>query len=99
MNGVLVEILDVSLATLDEGALWGRHVEAPAAGALIEGARFPIVGWTLGKQDPVVAVELTDESGVFTRVAVDVARPDVGAVFPQAADAERAGFRTSASVA
>ena len=56
-DGAAVEILEVALAPVDRDVLWGRHVDQPRTGATIEGSSFPIVGWALGRSEPVVAVE------------------------------------------
>ena len=94
-----VEIYDLSLAPLDSEALWGRNIDHPKVGALLEGTTITIVGWVLGRESPATSVELVSAGNVLERVPVDEARPDLVSAFPQATNPENGGFRATLGVA
>jgi glycosyltransferase involved in cell wall biosynthesis len=54
-----------------------------------------VLGWALGEETQVVAVEFLVDGKVFWRAAVRAEREDLAKAFPDYADAGRAGFRTT----
>jgi glycosyltransferase involved in cell wall biosynthesis len=54
-----------------------------------------MLGWALGEDAGVVAVEFLIDGKAFWRAAVRADRPDLAEAFPDYADAGRAGFRTT----
>lgn len=94
-----IEIHHLSLLPFDPGALWGRNIDSPKPGVLLEGATITIVGWVLGRESPATSVEVLSGGHVLERVPVLEPRPDLVSAFPQAQDAQRGGFRATLGVA
>jgi glycosyltransferase involved in cell wall biosynthesis len=57
-----------------------------------------LVGWALGRDVPVVGVEVLHEGAVIRRTPLGEHRPDLATAFPEHPDAARAGFRTTVPV-
>src|SRR3954469_9765423 len=95
---VVIEIVDVAMA---EGAvehLQGCSIDTPTAGQEIDGRTVDIYGWALGRDVPVVAVEVVHAGAVVRRVPMNHRRPDVAAAFPDVPNAEWGGFQLSLKV-
>ncbi|MBS1886482.1 MAG: sulfotransferase [Actinobacteria bacterium] len=88
MNRITVE--EVERLPLAVGELYGFQLEGPAADTAAQALYLD--GWVLGRESPVRAVEVLQEGRPILRVKVHVPRPDVAAAFPDAVDADRAGF-------
>jgi predicted SAM-dependent methyltransferase len=52
-----------------------------------------LVGWALGSDSPVVALELLSQGEVVAGTSPVIDRPDIAAAFPDASGAETCGFR------
>jgi glycosyltransferase involved in cell wall biosynthesis len=91
--GALVEILDVSVSP--PAQLHGAFVDEPKPGAVLDAQAIDLLGWALGEDARVVAVELLVDGKPFWRAAVRAERPDLAQAFPDYPDAARAGFRTT----
>jgi glycosyltransferase involved in cell wall biosynthesis len=74
-----------------ESLLRGRSVDVCTLSAACSGRELEIAGWVLGPT-PAVAVEVLLGDEVIGRVAVDKARPDVQACFPDVANSGTSGF-------
>src|SRR5690349_6283092 len=91
--GALVEILDVTVSP--PAQLHGAFVDEPKPGAVLDAQAIDLLGWALGEDSRVAAVELRVDGKAFWRAAVRAERPDLAEAFPDFPDAERAGFRTT----
>ncbi len=90
----LIEFLDVDLAPLDGGRVWGFHLDYPTRGTIAEAAAADIRGWVVGRQSPAVAVEIVDNERVIRRVPIDIRRDDVALTLPGLLNAHVSGFGT-----
>jgi glycosyltransferase involved in cell wall biosynthesis len=93
--GALLEISDVSLVEPLPAELRGRFLDEPKRGAVLDARAVDLLGWVLGEESKAVAVELTLGGSVFWRTPVQIERPDVAEVFPDRAEAGRAGFKAT----
>ena len=73
----------------------GSAVDAPCAGTSVDAGAMEVVGWVLGEQAPVTAVEILDGDDVVAREPVDGERIDLLDGFPEVPWAVRAGYRTT----
>jgi hypothetical protein len=78
--------------------LWGQYIDLPKPNTEIDGHEFRIAGWALGRNCPVVAVELVQQGAVFRRVPMNHPRPDLAAAYPHVPGAEQGGFSTTVSL-
>jgi glycosyltransferase involved in cell wall biosynthesis len=92
--GALVEIAEVSLTDPAPG-LHGGFLDEPRAGTVLDTRAVDVLGWALGAESPAVAAEFTIDGRVFGRAPLRAARPDLATAFPDRAEADRAGFRTT----
>jgi hypothetical protein len=69
---------------LPEG-LAGANLEAPEAGASLPAHAVSLGGWVLGREEAVVAVELSEGGEPLWRAPVNRVRPDIVKAFPQLA--------------
>jgi Glycosyl transferase family 2 len=74
--------------------LAGANVEAPASGELVPVHAIALVGWVLGGERQVEAIELECAGELVWRAPVHLARPDVQAAFPDH-PAASPGFATT----
>lgn len=93
----VIEILDVSVTTTVSARLRGGNIET-APGSRTAGHLAQFSGWVLGRDCPVLAVELLNGSDVCRRVRVNIRRPDVAAHYPGVPEAEYSGFKIQMSV-
>lgn len=77
--------------------LAGANLEAPVAGAALPAHAVTLIGWVLGREEEVEAVELRVGGERLWRAPVDVSRPDIERGFPDLA-VGRPGFRTTVNV-
>ena len=89
----IVHITDVTSRNLSEERLWGCNIELPVPGSQTEGYALDAAGWVLGRNSPVVAVEVINHDAVLLRVPIDILRPDIVAAFPGVTGAERSGYQ------
>lgn len=76
-------------------SLAGCYLDAPKAGTASDFYAIQVMGWALGAESPVVAVEFMDGPKMIHRTSMNLARPDVAKLWPAAPDAENCGFKTS----
>jgi len=74
--------------------LAGANLEAPVAGASLPAHAVTMIGWVLGRDEPVEAIELWAAGERLWRAPVDVPRPDIERGFPDR-PVESPGFRTT----
>ena len=96
--GAVAEILAVELAGAVPGVVRGCYLDAPTPGTRAEGQALDVMGWAVGDQGPVEAVEFLDGDAVVWRVPVDVPRPDLTTAFPDLDWAGSAGFAATLTV-
>jgi len=94
----IVDIVDVRQSP-HTGELAGAAIDLPTPVAGVPAGALDLAGWVLGRTVRAVGVELvTDDARILTSAAVELARPDVAAAFPQAQGAATSGFRTTAAL-
>ena len=86
-----VSIDEVELLGTHEADLIGFHIDLPVAGAQESFQSIPLLGWALGRNEPVARIAVIERRGEFFSVPVDMARPDIGGHF-DAPGAGRSGF-------
>jgi hypothetical protein len=77
--------------------LGGCHLDAPESGAVLPAHAVTIVGWVLGRERPVAALEFEAGGETIWRAPVSVERPDVAEAFPDLV-ADEPGFETTLNV-
>lgn len=80
---------DVVLASRD-GAVRAFHLDNPSAGTSLDRTTIEVSGWLVGTRTQPREVQLWEKDILLRRIPVNVPRPDVVAVHPEAP--ERAGF-------
>src|SRR6266700_4494827 len=94
-----VEIIDVSLTEVVPARLRGRYFQViPVTGTSSAGHSIEIAGWVLGRECPVVAVELLNERNVCRRAPVNNYRPDAAKIYPNVPEAAYSGFKINMTV-
>ncbi len=91
--GALVEFTEVSVSRPE--LLHGSFIDEPKPGAVLDANAVDLLGWALGEDSQVVAVEFLIDGKVFWRAAVRAERRDLAKAFPDFPDSGRAGFRTT----
>jgi len=79
------------------GELAGGYLDAPASGALLPAHAVTVVGWVLGREHRVAAIEFEAAGETIWRAPVQVKRPDVAVAFPDQV-VEAPGFETTLNV-
>jgi predicted SAM-dependent methyltransferase len=87
-----INVIDVA-AVEPEGGLRKAHLDSPAAGEELDSNTLKVVGWALGKDEPVASVEVLAGGEVVATAPVQIERPGIAKGFPGVPGAERAGFR------
>jgi predicted SAM-dependent methyltransferase len=87
-----IRVVDVSLAEPDNG-LRKAHLDAPTSGEELGSNALKIVGWAVGREQPVESVEVLASGEVVATTAVEIERPGVASAYPDTPGAETAGFR------
>jgi Glycosyl transferase family 2 len=88
--------VEVGMLALPE-ELAGGHLDAPVSGAMLPAHAVTMVGWVLGRERPVAAVEFEAGGERIWRAPVQVDRPDVTEAFPDMAGGPP-GFETTLNV-
>lgn len=73
--------------------LLGRNIDEPPQRQVTSEVILNVVGWTLGRDAPVVEVRVSQGSTVLARTDVNVVRPDLAAAFQGQEAAYTAGFQ------
>jgi glycosyltransferase involved in cell wall biosynthesis len=89
----LIRVLQVQRPEPLHAALRGAFVDVPKAGDRPERSAVEVVGWALGRERPVVAVEFVHHEHVVHRVATGHERSDLAEAFSELPWAREAGFR------
>jgi len=87
-----LQVDSVERFPLPENELHGFQLEVPRAGEEWSSQTLHFDGWVLGKEHPVVAVEVLQDGRTIARIPVRKPRADVGERFPDLAGAETSGF-------
>jgi SAM-dependent methyltransferase len=87
-----IRVIEVAPAE-PEGGLRKAHLDAPSTGAELDSNALKIVGWAVGKEQPVEAVEVWAGSEMVATTPVEIERPWVAGAFPDTPGAGNAGFR------
>lgn len=87
-----IRVVDVSLAEPDQG-LRKAHLDNPAGGEELPDNALKIVGWAVGSERPVEAVEVLAAGEVVATTPVQIERPGVASAYPDTPGAGTAGFR------
>jgi hypothetical protein len=87
-----IKVVEVAGAE-PQGGLRQSHLDAPTAGSELESNAMKIVGWAVGKEQPVSAVEVVAGGEVVATAALEIERPGVASAYPDTPGADRAGFR------
>jgi hypothetical protein len=74
--------------------LVGANLEAPTAGAALPAHAVTTIGWVLGREEPVEAIEFWVVGERLWRAPVDLPRPDIERGFPDR-KVGTPGFRTT----
>jgi hypothetical protein len=77
--------------------LIGANLESPTPGAALPAHAVTVIGWALGRDEAVEAVELWVAGKRLWRAPVDLPRPDIERGFPER-QVGRPGFRTTVNV-
>ena len=94
-----VEIVDVSMTETVSARLRGRYFEVtPVSGTLSAGHTIEIAGWVVGRECPVVAVELLNGRNVCRRAPVNNHCPDAAKIYRNVPEAAYSGFKIIMSV-
>jgi hypothetical protein len=87
-----IRVLSVSEAE-SSGGLRKSHLDAPTSGSALDSNALKIVGWAVGKEAPVGAVEVLADGHVVATAPVEIERPGIASAYEKVPGAERAGFR------
>lgn len=87
-----LQVAAVERFPLPENELHGFQLEVPKPGEEWSSQTLHFDGWALGKESPVVAVEVLQDGRVISRIPVRAPRKDVAESFPDVAGADSSGF-------
>ncbi|NJK38983.1 MAG: tetratricopeptide repeat protein [Oscillatoriales cyanobacterium RM2_1_1] len=87
-----IRIEAVLKSELDSELLRDFNIDQPVSQQDITAISLPIKGWVLGKNSPIIAVEVIYNNRVFTRILANQIRQDVANVYPGVVGAEKSGF-------
>src|SRR6266516_314678 len=88
--------IEVEVVRVSDDALCS--IDFPWPGTRLYGDRLEVFGWVIGRGSPAVAVEVGAAGHQTAAVAPALARPDVGAAFPDVPHARESGFSLLAIV-
>src|SRR6266550_3936580 len=91
------EIGEVVLRATNTEKLVGRALDVPKPGTNFDGYLLQLEGWAIGREQPVVAIEVVHQGSNVWEIETGVQRLDVAAAFPGVSTAERSGFHDSLS--
>ena len=91
--------IHLSAARLCESELLaGCHIDWPAVGEKSDCFAIRVMGWALGMDEPVIAVEIMDGENLLQRTSMNLSRSDVAAKRPDQPWAAQCGFNTVAGL-
>jgi glycosyltransferase involved in cell wall biosynthesis len=82
--------LDVDAASASESVFWS--LDFPRSGTRLYGERLDLIGWAMGRQASVAAIEASSGGQETARAIPNLVRADVAAAFPDMPHARRSGF-------
>lgn len=95
-----VEVLNAIKSLGESELLLANTLDRPKRGKYSNNnGELNIAGWVLGKNHPVVAVEITCDGKVLQKFDPNVSRLDVMKIYPQAPVAKNCGFETNLPLA
>ena len=97
-KNTVIEFLNVTRAEIDQEALWGFAIDYPKKGDQANTYTIKTTGWVLGKESPVVAVEVLSEGRILGQVPVNMERPGVSKRYPEVLWAKNSGFNIEVGV-
>ena len=89
-----LEVLNAVKSLEETDLLLANTLDRPKRGKYSNNGALNIAGWVLGKNSPVVAVEVISEGKVLQKLKMNVTRSDVIKAYPQAPVGENCGFET-----
>lgn len=87
-----VTVLDVTLFELDADRLWGFALDSPNLKDTLDSDTLVFSGWVVGKNYPVIALEIVTEDAVLCTIPVTQTRLDVAQIYPDVSRAKKSGF-------
>jgi GT2 family glycosyltransferase len=94
----MVEVKNISAIGQHSKSLLGHNIDLPKSGSRVKSVCFEIAGWLVGKNSPVVTVELLYQGKVLHKAAVNGQRLDVGEFYPEVLWAKTCGFHMTLGV-
>ncbi len=91
----VLQIENVHILPRDETRLRGSWIDSPKKGAEFDIYSMELMGWALGRESRVVAIEYVHAGMKLGTAPVDRERPDIAQAFPDAPHGLHSGFRTS----
>lgn len=91
-------VLDVIHFRPVPAQLIGASIDAPAREADLDVYAITIGGWVIGREKPVIAVEIGGKEFLIQRVPLLMERPDVTAHYPAYSEVKMSGFWTTVSI-
>lgn len=88
----VVEISNIHLSGVNAKELQACNIDLPKKGDRLNTYSIQILGWVVGKESRVVAVEIVNGGTVVEKVPVDVPREGVGKRFAKLPGAKNSGF-------
>ena len=85
-----IEYLDIADSPVE-----AVSIDLPAAGTGDDVLFIELAGWIVGKETPVLGLQIMHGEFVLKRIGLDVDRPDVSGRFPNHHYAGRSGFRAN----
>jgi hypothetical protein len=93
-----IEFQDISNGPQPPDKLWGSSLESPGAGSKRDVFAFQLRGWALGRNSPVVDLQIVHDGTIIRTVPVDHSREDVAALHPDVPFAKTCGFNVLVGV-
>lgn len=90
-----IEVLNVMKSLEESDLLLANTLDRPKIGKYSNQDKLNIGGWLLGKNSPVVAIEIISEGKVLQKLEMNVPRPDVMKSYPEASVGKNCGFETN----
>ena len=94
----VINIREVNPSRKDERLFWGFNIDSPQRQTQIEGDRFSISGWVLGKPCPAATVEVLTLGIPIAQATVNSERADIAKAYPQVNASGSSGFSTEIAV-
>jgi O-antigen biosynthesis protein len=99
MNGALVEVVDIVLSEHTPDLFWGVAIDSPTLHGKYDSSYFLIAGWIIGKQLPVLVIEVLKDDQLLCIIPVNQTRLDVAQVYAGMPAAKNSGFMAKLELA